>query len=149
MKFFCVMIMISLLAGGCASSRSGEVYTRDQARGAQTVEFGTVEQADEVTIEGTSGQVGGIAGAIAGGFLGATVGGGSGRNLGAAAGALAGAGAGAVTEEKVTRKKGLELTVRKESGELVVVVQEADVLYAPGDRVRLITAADGTVRVRK
>ena len=37
----------------------------------------------------------------------------------------------------------------KDSGQTIVVVQEADVMIAPGDRVRIITAGDGTTRVSK
>ncbi len=82
--------IIALLAGGCASSRSGEVYSRDHARQAQTVMMGTVESVKSVTIEGTKTPVGTAAGGVAGGVLGSTVGGGSGRTVATVIGALAG-----------------------------------------------------------
>lgn len=141
--------MIALLAGGCASSRSGEVYSRDHARQAQTVMMGTVESVKHVTIEGTKTPVGTAAGGVAGGVLGSTVGGGSGRTVATVIGALAGAAAGTAAEEGITRKPGLEIVVTKDTGTTIVVVQEADVELFPGDRVRIITAADGTTRVSK
>ena len=142
-------ILAAGLVMGCASSRSGEVYSRDHARKAQTVVAGTVESVKEMTIEGTKTPIGGVAGGVAGGVLGSTVGGGSGRTVATVVGALAGAAAGAVAEEGLTRKAGLEIVVNKDDGTTIVVVQEADVAIAPGDRVRIITAADGTTRVSK
>jgi outer membrane lipoprotein SlyB len=139
----------ALLAGGCVSSRSGEVYSRDHARQAQTVMMGTVESVKHVTIEGTKTPVGTAAGGVAGGVLGSTVGSGSGRTVATVVGALAGAAAGTAAEEGLTRKPGLEIVVTKDTGTTIVVVQEADVELFPGDRVRIITAADGTTRVSK
>ncbi len=98
--------IIALLAGGCASSRSGEVYSRDHARQAQTVMMGTVESVKSVTIEGTKTPVGTAAGGVAGGVLGSTVGGGSGRTVATVIGALAGAAAGTAAEEGMTRNPG-------------------------------------------
>jgi outer membrane lipoprotein SlyB len=139
----------ALLATGCASSRSGEVYSRDHARKAQNVMAGTVESVKHITIEGTKTPIGTAAGGVAGGVLGSTVGSGSGRTVATVIGALAGAAAGTAAEEGITRKPGLEIVVKKDSGTTIVVVQEADVTLAPGDRVRIITAADGTTRVSK
>ncbi len=144
-----VLALTALYLSGCASSRSGQVYSRDHARQAQTVESGTVESVKEVTIEGTKTPVGTAAGGVAGGVLGSTVGSGSGRTVATVVGALAGAAIGTAAEESVTRKKGLEIVVNKDGGGTIVVVQEADMLIAPGDRVRIITAADGTTRVSK
>ncbi len=145
--FFAAVVALCLT--GCASSRSGQVYSRDQARQVQTVETGTVESVREVMIEGTKTPIGGAAGAVTGGVLGSTVGSGSGRTVATVIGALAGAAAGAVAEEGITRKQALEIVVRKDSGQTIVVVQEADVAILTGDRVRIITAADGTTRVSR
>ncbi len=153
LKFKPALIFFAAVAAlcftGCASSRSGQVYSRDQARQVQTVETGTVESVREVMIEGTKTPIGGAAGAVTGGVLGSTVGSGSGRRVATVIGALAGAAAGAVAEEGITRKQALEIVVRKDSGQTIVVVQEADVAILAGDRVRIITAADGTTRVSR
>jgi outer membrane lipoprotein SlyB len=135
------------LLAGCASSNSGEVYSRDQARRTQTVQMGTVQAVKNIQIEGTKSGVGAVGGGVAGGVVGSTIGGGKGSILAAVGGAALGAVGGAVAEEKFTKKNGLEITVKLDSGAMIAVVQEADVLYAVGDRVRVLTSSDGTTRV--
>lgn len=144
-----LMAFIAVYVTGCASSRSGEVYSRDEARQVQTVETGTVESVKQVLIEGTKTPIGTAAGGVTGGVLGSTIGRGSGRTIATVLGALAGAAAGTMAEEGITRKQGLEIVVKKDSGRTIVVVQEADVVIVAGDRVRIITAANGTTRVSK
>lgn len=144
-----VIAAFALFLTGCASSRSGEVYSRDHARKAHTVETGTVESVKQIVIEGTKTPIGTAAGGVAGGVLGSTVGSGSGRTVATVLGALAGAAAGTAAEEGITRKDGLEIVVKKDSGQTIVVVQEADVAFVPGDRVRIIVGPDGTTRVSK
>ncbi len=144
-----VLLAMVAFMTGCASSRSGEVYSRDQARQAQILEYATVVSVKEVTIEGTKTALGTAAGGVAGGVLGSTVGGGRGSTVATVIGALAGAAVGTAAEEGATRKPGLEIVVKKDDGPTIVVVQEADVMMAPGDRVKVITAADGTTRVSK
>ena len=144
-----IMVMIAVYLTGCAQSRSGNVYSRDHARQVQIVETGIVESVKEVLIEGTKTPIGTAAGGVAGGVLGSTVGGGSGKTVAVVIGALAGAAVGTMAEEGITRKQALEIVVRKDTGQTIVVVQEADVIIVPGDRVRIISAGDGTTRVSK
>jgi outer membrane lipoprotein SlyB len=151
-KHWLVVLMIALalpVVTGCASSRGGKVYSRDQARTAQQVYYATVIRVEEVTIEGTQGVVGAVAGGVVGGFLGNTIGGGSGNKLATAAGAVGGALAGGAAEKAATTKAALEIEVERDDGKMMVVVQEKDDQYAAGDRVRLISASDGTWRVRQ
>lgn len=145
------MIRISLIAfgaalalAGCATSNSGSAYTRDQARQEMTVRMGVVESVREVRIEGTKTPIGGAAGAVVGGVAGSEVGGGRGNIVGAVLGAVAGGLAGSAIEEGVTRKTGLEITVRLDNGTLTSIVQEGDEQFHAGDRVRLLTGAGGT-----
>ncbi len=146
--FSLLAIVMTLSLAGCASSRSANVYSRDQARTAHTVQFGTVQAVQQVLIEGTKSNLGTATGGVAGGVLGSTVGGGSGRTLATVGGAIAGGLAGAAIEEQATRRAGLEITVQLYSGQTLVVVQEADEQFYPGERVRLISGSDGTTRVR-
>ena len=81
-------VLISLILAGCASSKSGDVYSRDQARREMLVRTGVVESVREVTMEGTSSGAGTFAGAAVGGVAGSTVGGGRGQIVGAIIGAL-------------------------------------------------------------
>lgn len=132
--------------GGCAASQSGSAYSRAQARQVQEVEMGVVESVRQVQIEGTKTPIGAGAGAAVGGIAGSNVGGGSGRAVGAILGAVGGGLAGAAVEEGITRKPGLEITVRLDNGRLLAVTQEADETFARGDRVRVLTGG-GVTRV--
>ena len=132
---------------GCPASLSGNVYSRNEARMTQDVQYGTVESVRHVLIEGTKSGVGTIAGAALGGIAGSTIGGGRGAAVAAVGGAVLGGLAGSAAEENATRQPGLEITVRLDSGHTIAVTQAADTAFAPGDRVRVITAADGTTRV--
>jgi outer membrane lipoprotein SlyB len=143
------LTFIALLITSCAPSRSGQVYSRDQARRAHTVETGTVGQVREVMIEGTRSGVGAVGGGVAGGVLGSTVGSGRGSTIAGVVGAVAGAAAGAAAEEQITKADGLEILVSLDSGRLVAVVQESDVWFFSVDRVQVLTGSDGTMRVRK
>jgi outer membrane lipoprotein SlyB len=136
------LILLSLaLLGGCASSKSGDVYTRDQARREQTVRMATVESVREVLLEGTKSPVGTVAGAAVGGIAGSTFGGGKGSAIAAVIGAVAGGLAGAAIEEGVTRKMALEITVRQDNGQIIAIVQEGDPQeFRPGDRVRIVSS---------
>ncbi len=140
--------VVLLLAVGCASSRSGKSYTRDQAREIQTVQMGTVQGVEAVQIEGTKTPVGVIAGGALGGVLGSSIGHGWGSVIGGTAGAVAGGLAGGAVEEEVTKKDGIEVTVKLDSGKTIAIVQEADETFRVGDRVRVLTGRDGTARVR-
>lgn len=145
----CIMTAIMLTMAGCASS-SSNVYTDEQTMQAHTVDTGTVASAKAVIIQDSDPPVvGGAIGGVSGGVLGSTIGGGSGQDVATIAGALAGAVIGAAIEHKAGTKNGLEIVVNLDSGRTIVVVQEADVPMVPGDRVRVLTAPDGTTRVSK
>lgn len=153
MKTFVVaggVLAASLMLGGCASNLGGDVYTRDQARTVQTVRMGTVESVRAVQIEGTKTVVGPAAGAAVGGIAGSTIGGGRGSAVATVIGAVAGGMAGAAAEEGITRRQGVEITVREDDGQLRAYVQEVSdgQLFAPGDRVRILTV-NGTSRVTR
>ncbi len=134
--------------GGCYTpTSSGSVYSAGQARNEQTVRMGVVESVRQVTIEGTPGQLGTIAGGALGGIAGSTVGGGSrGSAVGTILGAVGGGVAGSAIERNVTQKKGLEITVKLDNGDLRAITQEADEEFRPGERVRLVSSG-GVTRV--
>ena len=141
-----VLVVASLVISGCASGTGGRDYTRAQARVVQEIEMGRVENVREVRIEGTKTPIGAGAGVIVGGVAGSSVGGGRGTAIGATVGAVLGGLGGAAAEEAVTRKAGLEITVRLDSGRLIAVTQTADESFRQGDRVRVLTG-DGVTRV--
>jgi outer membrane lipoprotein SlyB len=131
---------------GCASSNRGDVYSRGEARREQTVRLATVESVRPVTIEGTRSPVGAVAGGAVGGIAGHSVGSGKTSDVAAVLGAVGGGFAGAAVEEGVTRKQGIEVTVRLQNGELRSVVQEDSDKFVTGQKVRLLTQ-NGVTRV--
>jgi outer membrane lipoprotein SlyB len=130
--------LLSIFLAACASSNSGSVYSRDDARRVQTVRTGVVESVRSVKLEGTKSPVGTIAGGAVGGIAGSSIGGGRGSAIAAVIGAVAGGLAGSAVEEGVTRKDALEITVKLDGGSLIAIVQEADEVFKAGDKVRLI-----------
>ena len=133
------LILVSLILTACASSRSGDVYTREQARREMSVRLGVVESVREVQMEGTHTGAGTLAGAGIGGVAGSTLGNGRGSVVGAIVGAVAGGLAGSAIEDKVTRKNALEITVRLDNGQMIAVVQEMGEVFHPGERVRVLS----------
>ncbi|MDD5403501.1 MAG: glycine zipper 2TM domain-containing protein [Sulfuricella sp.] len=141
-----MFLILATALGGCASSMSGSAYTRSQARQAQEVRMGVVESVRQVQLEGTKTPVGTVAGAAVGGLAGSNIGEGKGSAVGAIIGAVAGGLAGSAIEEGVTKKPGLEITVRLDNGRMIAVTQEADEAFRPGERVRVLTGG-GVTRV--
>jgi outer membrane lipoprotein SlyB len=136
-KLTCLVIL-SLTVVACASSNSGSVYKRDDARTVQTVKTGVVESVRQVLLEGTKTPIGTVAGGAIGGIAGGSVGGGRGSAITTVIGAIAGGIAGSAIEELSTRKDALEITIKLDGGALIAIVQEADETFQPGDRVRII-----------
>jgi outer membrane lipoprotein SlyB len=124
---------------GCAPGLGGSSYSREQARREQTVRMGHVESVREVKLEGTRSGVGPAAGAVVGGLGGSTIGHGTGSAVAAVIGAVAGGLAGQAVEQGATGKRGVEVTVKLDNGQMVAVMQEADETFRPGDRVRILS----------
>ncbi len=138
-------IALPLMLTGCYTpSSSGAVYTSGQTGREQTVRMGVVESVRPVTIEGTRGEIGTLAGGAVGGIAGSDAGGGKGSGVGTILGAVVGGVAGSAIERGVTQKKGVEVTVRLDNGELRAIAQEADEEFRPGERVRLVTGGGKT-----
>ena len=139
-----LIAFLSVFLAACASSNSGEVYSRDDARKVQTVKTGVVESVRPIRLEGTKSPIGTVAGGAIGGIAGSSVGGGRGSAIAAVIGAVAGGLAGSAIEEGVTRKDGLEITVKLDGGSMIAIVQEADEQFRPGDKVRIVENADNS-----
>jgi outer membrane lipoprotein SlyB len=138
-----VVGVIATFMTACASSNSGSVYSRDDARKVQTVKTGVVESVRSVKLEGTKTPIGTVAGGAIGGIAGGSVGnGGRTSAVVAVIGAVAGAIAGSAIEEGVTRKDALEITVKLDGGNMIAIVQEADEAFKAGEKVRIVENAD-------
>jgi outer membrane lipoprotein SlyB len=137
-----------LVLSACAPGQGANSYSRSQARTEQSVRMGTVEGVRVVRLEGTRSPVGTLAGGVVGGVAGSTVGGGRGSTIAAVIGAVAGGLAGSAIEEGVTRKEGVEVTVRLDNGNMIAITQEADEQFKPGERVRVLSGG-GVSRVTR
>lgn len=146
-RLLAVVLAGALVLGGCAPSLSGSAYSRSQTQLAQQVQMGYVESVREVRIEGTKTPIGAGAGAALGGLAASNIGGGRGQAAATIGGVLLGGLIGAAAEEGITRQPGLEITVRLDDGRYLAVTQAADEPYYPGERVRVLTAYDGTARI--
>lgn len=142
-------LMATLVVSGCATNLSGTTYSRSEARQVQQVEYGIVQSAVPVVIEGTASGVGTGAGAVVGGIAASNIGGGKGKSIATVLGALAGGIAGKSAEEAITRAQGQEITVQlNNSGRVISIVQEVGngPMFVAGDRVRVLSHG-GTARI--
>ena len=134
----------SVVLSGCAGSQSGSAYSRSQTRGEMHVRMGVIESVRTVMIEGTQSGVGAAAGAVVGGVAGSDIGHGKGSTVGSVLGAVLGGVAGQAIEERTTKKDGLEITVKLDSGQIIAVTQEADEAFRAGERVRVLSGSGAT-----
>ncbi len=146
MKQTNIFLLLGMLVavGGCASSKSGDTYSRDEARQVQYVQMGTVEASRPIKIEGTKSAIGAGAGTIVGAIAGSSTGQGKGSAIGSVLGAVAGGVVGAAAEEGLTRENGVEVTVRLENGRIISVVQAGTEQFKPGDKVRVLEGGGET-----
>jgi len=141
-----LLVMVSI--SGCLSSLSGDSYSRDEARTVHQVEYATIEGLRPVVIEGTKTPIGVILGGAMGGIGGSAVGRGRGQAAATVLGAAVGAMAGATAEEMGTRSQGDEITLRREDGQVISLIQERSprISFKVGDRVRMLRS-NGIIRV--
>ncbi len=143
------LLIVAVAVGGCSLPPRGDVYSRHETRTVWDVRYGEVVDVDEVTIEGRRSALGRVGGGLVGYEAGRTVGSGAGSRVAGVVGAVAGAVAGEAIEEGVTREKGLQITVRLDSGRTLAVVQAADQRFSAGERVKVYSRGDGAARVAK
>jgi outer membrane lipoprotein SlyB len=149
MKTIAVALIASVVLGGCATrGLGGGDYTRGQVRGEQSVRLGVVEAVREVKIDANDTGVGTATGAVLGGIAGSEVGKGRGSVAGAVAGAVVGGIIGQSIEKSNNDRKGVEVTVKLDSGKLIAITQEADEMFRVGDRVRILSG-QGATRVSR
>ena len=149
---FLLLGLMSLFLFGCASqTMTGESYSGNQARKAQTLKMGQIESVKSVEIKGQKSGVGALAGGAIGGIAASNIGGGRGSLVAAIVGAVAGGIVGDKIDENINTLNGQELTIRLSNDTLIVVTQEIDKNVGPlrkGDEVRVLTSSNGTTRVQ-
>lgn len=146
--FFIIGLLAALtFSTGCASN-SGSSYKPDEARVAQSVQTGTITHIGRATIEQDSSFLGPIIGGVVGGVLGSTFGAGTGRTLAILGGAAGGALAGSMVDKQIQTENALEISIQLDNGQIISVVQAEDDLYVVGDKVRVVSGANGRSRVQ-
>ncbi|PDO82451.1 outer membrane lipoprotein SlyB [Kosakonia pseudosacchari] len=138
--------LIGFTLAGCVNNDtlSGDVYSASEAKQVQNVTYGTIVNVRPVQIQGgdDNNVIGALGGAVLGGFLGNTVGGGTGRSLATAAGAVAGGVAGQSVQGSLNKTQGVELEIRKDDGNTIMVVQkQGSTRFSAGQRV--VMASNG------
>lgn len=144
------VLAATVVVAGCAQpGLGGGNYARGQVRGEQSVRLGVIEGVRDVLIDGRDTGTGTLAGAAVGGIAGSTVGGGNRANAaGAIAGAVVGGIVGNAIEKGSSDRRGVEVTIRLESGQVIAVTQEKDEDFRVGDRVRILSG-QGATRVTR
>lgn len=145
-----IIILTLLLAQGCAKSLEGDVYSRDEAQRTMNVQWATITETKPIVIEGDRSQKGQMAGGIIGGAAGYGVTDSNTRALTTAIGTVAGAIAGEMAEEQLTKAQGLEISIKLDNGENIIIVQEVKDVgdFVAGDRVKLVSGS-GKLHVTK
>ena len=138
LKVLSAMFLLCTVLAACAGSSSPDVYSRNDVRKAYTVHNATVLELRAIEIEGQSSRVGTLGGAWIGSAVGRTLGGGRGSQVTAAVGGVAGAATGQGIEKEITAAEGLEIMLELDNGEMIVVVQGADVVFRAGETVRVL-----------
>ncbi|WP_025916956.1 membrane protein [Herminiimonas sp. CN] len=134
-------LTMTALAGCAVTPNSANVYSSRQAQGEQTVRMGVVESVREVSIDKGSSGVGQLAGGAVGAVAaGSSIGGGNGSIVAGILGAVAGGLVGQNVEANMVNRRGLEITVRLDSGSLTAITQDADEMFRAGERVRLLSS---------
>lgn len=135
------LLFASLTVVGCSNTDvyGGNVYRGDQAKEARSISYGTLVSVREVQIQPQDQSVlGTVGGGVLGGIAGSTVGGGRGQAIATVVGALAGSVIGSKVEEKASQVTSLEMVIRKDDGQEIVVVQKKEAGFVPGKRVRIV-----------
>ena len=149
-KIIIALSIAIILLGGCVPDRSTKIYTSGEALQAEDVEEGIVESTEPATIRKDGTIIGTIGGAIIGGIAASTIGGGKGKEIATTGGVILGGVLGDLFEKGVTDKNALKIVVKLNSGQKIVVVQEADVTFEQGERVNVFSSrTDNTKRVSK
>jgi outer membrane lipoprotein SlyB len=110
--------------------------------------MGIMESVRKVRIDARDTGTGTLAGAALGGIAGSEMGRGRGSVAGAVAGAVVGGVIGQAVEKSSNDRKGIEVTIRLDTGRVIAVTQEADETFRVGDRVRVLSG-QGATRVSR
>jgi outer membrane lipoprotein SlyB len=147
--FISILLLCALSACANVDFGSPNTYQRADVQHTGTVQQATVVRVRSITIQSSSGNpaLTSLVSAGVGAFLSSrVVGNGSGRYIAAAVGGAGSGFVGQAISSTLSRHAGLEIVVHTDAGRTLVVSQPDDQLFAPGERVLLVSAGSG-VRV--
>lgn len=135
-KLIMMFLGMNLLLAGCsakapiAENKPGTIKREKVIR----VQQGTVTAIKNVLVQGEKSKTGSTVGSLTGSVLGAsTV-----PYVGSLVGSMVGGAVGSSADDELSRKPGVEITLRLESGELVTVTQLVTTKFKTGDKVKLV-----------
>lgn len=150
LRFFLLLLCCVVFTGCAAQQTSPNVYRSPEALRPGNAESVTVIRVRPVTISDSGGMmsastgVPGVLGAVVGAVLGARViGSGNGRYI---SGALSGTASAVIAQTAanyMSKRDGVEIIVRTDSGRQVVVTQDADQHFVSGERLYLVSGSGG------
>ena len=124
-----------------------------QSQTMQRILYGEILSAERITIRDQATGRGAQAGSTVGAVAGYALADGRDRWLGALVGGVLGGAAGNAAEKAKKKKPGWELIIRLENGEEVGVQVPMNKknrgIFTPGDRVRMMSGANGQTKVTK
>ena len=124
---------------GCATPYPAGPYYVGPPQRAQAVEMGVVENVRPMGLAGPATGLGALTGAGLGGWAGSGIGSGGGNAAAIIGGVILGSIIGNTLENEATRRPGVEVTVRLDTGRMIAVVQDAaGEAFRPGDRIRVV-----------
>lgn len=145
-----IALSSTIALGACTPTPSPTSFSSGEVQRAMRVEVGVIKGVNEVDIRPGQTNVGTATGAALGATGGSLIGRGTRANV---AGAIGGAFTGGLLGSAIQgsqRIQGVELTVELDNGEWIAVVQPGNPRdYRVGDRVRVASGADDTVRVTR
>ncbi|MHB8390086.1 MAG: outer membrane lipoprotein [Acidobacteriaceae bacterium] len=138
-------LVAALALSGCATG-GYNAGSYNSGLTQQSVELGRVIAVRSVTAHSASG-AGGLIGGIGGAALGSQVGHGAGTVIAEIFGGIVGLVAGHQIENHLYTHPALQITIREDNGNLIAVVESGKQKFSKGERVQVIYAQSGKVRV--
>jgi outer membrane lipoprotein SlyB len=146
------VVAATLFLSACATDISSNSYSDQHVGEAAHSYYATVAKVRKVKVgpdELGKSKTGAVVGGVGGALVGSTMGSGTGKLLMTAGGVVAGAVGGAYAERAMKTQTGLEITVQMKNGELLTVVQGADVQFSKGEKVLVIVYKKGRSKIVK
>ena len=137
-----ISVLAAVMISGCATNKGPE-YDGNSYNQIKRFEIGVVMSERPVIVKDDG--LGTFIGSITGVILGSFVGGGRASSLGALGGGLAGAYVGS----EAGKANAEELTVKLNSGEVVIIVVKGEDTYRVGDSVKIIKDGNKVANVEK